>query len=527
MDQIIKNGIYRLAEELRTGRISSAELTKHCLDTIDGSDGEIGAFICTDGEAAMRAAAAADEVLAAARRDGSAGSLSPLCGIPAALKDNICTENFPTTCASRMLEGYRPPYSATAAERLEAAGCVILGKTNMDEFAMGNSTETSAWKITKNPLDTRRSPGGSSGGSAAAVAAGMCCFAIGTDTGGSVRIPAAMCGTVGFRPTYGAIPRRGMIPLASSMDTVGILGMSAADCAAVFAAVSGRSAGDATSRTVLRDAAKFSKRFGGAADTEVLKGLKIAVLRDDMEKASPEVAAAVSAQLEKTAASGAEIEYISVPSLKYAAAAYGVICAAEASSDLARFDGVRFGRRGTGEFASCGELCAASRGEGFGAEVRRRITFGVMCLGEGRSEFYDRAAEMRRRICADLDAVFEKYDMIAGPASPDTAPLLASAAGGEACRGDTVTNADTDGVTSCACGEAGIFRDTRDSMISTAETLSFSSDAFCIPASLAGLASVSIPCPHRGGGMPAGLLMTSAAGRDAMLLETAAACGEG
>ncbi len=335
-----------------------------------------------------------------------------------------------------------------------------------------------------------------------------------------------MCGTVGFRPTYGAIPRRGMIPLASSMDTVGILGMSAADCAAVFAAVSGRSAGDATSRTVLRDAAKFSRRFGGAADTEVLKGLKIAVLRDDMEKASPEVAAAVSAQLEKTAASGAEIEYISVPSLKYAAAAYGVICAAEASSDLARFDGVRFGRRGTGEFASCGELCAASRGEGFGEEVRRRIAFGVMCLGEGRSEFYDRAAEMRRRICADLDAVFEKYDMIAGPASPDTAPLLSKTAGEDACGADIMTNGGMEGIASCACGKAGFTEKTVDSMISTAEALSFSSDAFCIPASLAGLASVSIPCPHRGGGMPAGLLMTSAAGRDAMLLETAAACGE-
>lgn len=526
MDQVIKNGIYCLADELRAGRMSSGELTKYCLDTIDRQNGEIGAFICTDREAAMRAAAAADDVLAAARRDGSAESLSPLCGIPAALKDNICTEKFPTTCASRMLEGYRPPYSATAAERLEAAGCVILGKTNMDEFAMGNSTETSAWKTTKNPLDTRRSPGGSSGGSAAAVAAGMCCFAIGTDTGGSVRIPAAMCGTVGFRPTYGAVPRRGMIPLASSMDTVGILGMSAADCAAVFAAVSGRAAGDATSRTVLSDAARFSRRFGGAVGTEVLKGLKIAVLRDDMEKASPRVAAAVSAKLEKIAAAGAEIEYISVPALRYAAAAYGVICAAEASSDLARFDGVRFGRRSEGEFAGCGELCAASRGEGFGAEVRRRIAFGVMCLGEGRSEFYDRAVKMRRRICAELGTVFEKYDIVAGPASPDTAPLLKETAEEKSCGGDTVTNADTGGATSCACGKPVIDQSIREDMISAAEALSFSSDAFCIPASLASLASVSIPCPHRADEMPAGLLMTAAAGRDAMLLEAAAACGE-
>jgi aspartyl-tRNA(Asn)/glutamyl-tRNA(Gln) amidotransferase subunit A len=367
---------------------------------------------------AWREAAAADELNAYLWRAedgaGQAGGEGPLAGIPVAVKDIFCTEGVPTTAGSRILEGYRPPYTATAVRRLGEAGAGLLGKTNMDEFAMGSSNENSAYGPALNPWDRRRVPGGSSGGSAAAVAAGLAPCAIGTDTGGSIRQPASLCGVVGLKPTYGAVSRYGMIAFASSLDQCGPLTRDVADAALLLAALQGRDPCDSTSVGI---------EGGIAAPTrEDLKGLRFGVpaelSRDQVDGGVREVFEATLARIE---ALGGELAEVALPSAEHGISAYYVIAPAEASSNLARYDGVRYGMRagGGGDLI---EMYETTRAEGFGAEVKRRIMLGTYALSSGYYEaYYGQAQKVRTRIAADFAAAFSAVDFVVTPTSPSVA----------------------------------------------------------------------------------------------------------
>ncbi|MCF7985859.1 MAG: Asp-tRNA(Asn)/Glu-tRNA(Gln) amidotransferase subunit GatA [Thiohalocapsa sp.] len=403
--------IAELAAGLRAKQFSSRELTQHYLQRIDAVDPGLNAFITVAADHALDAAGAADRALAA-------GEAGPLTGIPIAHKDIFCTDGIKTSCGSRMLDTFIAPYDATVVEKLAAAGCVMLGKTNMDEFAMGSSNETSWYGPVRNPWDETRVPGGSSGGSAAAVAARLCAAATGTDTGGSIRQPAAFCGITGIKPTYGRCSRWGMIAFASSLDQAGVMARSAADAAAVMTAMSGFDRRDSTS------ADEPVPDYSAALDDDIA-GLRIGLPKEYFgEGLDAEVAAAVEAAVKEYERLGASVQQISLANSPLSVPVYYVVAPAECSSNLARFDGVRYGHR-CEEPRDLEDLYKRSRAEGFGAEVKRRIMIGTYALSAGYYDaYYLKAQQIRHLISDDFRRAFEQVDVIMGPTTPSTAFTL-------------------------------------------------------------------------------------------------------
>ncbi len=401
---------------LRSGELSSRELTLACLEQIARLDADLHAFLTIAAESAIHQAEAADRSLMAYRKD-PATPLLPLTGLPIAVKDVLCVEGLRCTCGSRILETFVPPYDATSVARLRAAGMVILGKTNTDEFAMGSSTENSAYGVTHNPWDVQRVPGGSSGGSATAVAARMAPAALGTDTGGSVRQPASFCGVTGLKPTYGRVSRYGLVAFASSLDVVGVFGRSAADAALVFQAMAGPDPLDATSA----DLPVPEINLPSDLPLRPLKGLRVGVPQEYFgEGLQPEVEQATRRAIQVLEELGAQSIPIHLPHTDDALPVYYLIAPAEASANLARFDGVRYGPRVSGE--SMWDVFFKTRGEKFGAEVKRRIMLGTYALSAGYYDaYYGQAQKVRTLIRRDFEQAFNQVDLIAAPTSPSTA----------------------------------------------------------------------------------------------------------
>jgi aspartyl-tRNA(Asn)/glutamyl-tRNA(Gln) amidotransferase subunit A len=461
--------IHELTAAYRSGALTPTAATEAYLRRIDALDARLGAYLTVTRERALADAAAAD----ARYRAGT--PRSPLDGVPIAHKDVLCTRGVRTTCASRILEPFVPPYDATVVARLDAAGAVLLGKTNMDEFAMGSSTEHSAFRPTHNPWDLGCVPGGSSGGSAAAVAADLAAAALGTDTGGSVRQPAAFCGVVGLKPTYGRVSRYGLIAFASSLDQVGPLTRDVTDAALVLAAIAGRDPRDSTS--VDAPVPDYA-----AALTGDVEGLRLGVPREyftggldpDVERAVREAVAVLERQ-------GARTEEISLPRTDYGLAVYYIIAPAEASSNLARYDGVKYGLRVPGK--DLVDMSARTRAAGFGAEVKRRIMLGTYALSAGYHEaYYGRAQRVRTLVQQDFRAAFERVDLIVAP----TTPGVAFAHGAKE---DPVAM--------------------------------YLNDVFTVPSSLAGLPAVSVRCGFSRAGLPIGLQLIGRAFDEARLLRAA------
>lgn len=400
--------IHEYAELLKQKKLSSVELTKQYLARIEKADAQIGSYITVCPDDALAAADKADERIAR-------GEATLLTGIPVGIKDNICTEGITTTCASKMLYNFVPPYDATVTKRLKNEGAVILGKLNMDEFAMGSSTESSYFKKTKNPYDLTRVPGGSSGGSAASVSADLAPYALGSDTGGSIRQPAAFCGNVGLKPTYGLVSRFGLIAFASSLDQIGSFTKDVTDCAIVLNAIAGYDKMDSTS--VDADKTDYTKALGLP-----LKGMKIGVPKQYLESGiQTEIKEAVENAIKVYEMLGAECEECSLPLSKYALPAYYLISSAEASSNLARFDGIKYGYRAE-EYHGLTDLYEITRSEGFGEEVKRRIMLGTYALSSGYYDaYYKKAQQVRGLIKRDFAACFEKYDVLLTPTTPTTA----------------------------------------------------------------------------------------------------------
>ena len=447
--------IGKLLALMEQGDLSSRDVTAAYLDAIRKRDPAVGAFLHVDDEAAIRQAEAVD----AKRTAGK--PLGKLAGLPIALKDVLCTRGTPTTCASRMLEPFVPPYDAHVVERLRAADAVLIGKVNMDEFAMGSSTENSAFGPTRNPWNLDHAPGGSSGGSAAAVAAGMAPLSIGSDTGGSIRQPAAFCGVVGMKPTYGRVSRYGLIAFASSLDQIGPLAGDVHGAALLLEAIAGHDPRDATSLD--RPVPDYTRNLD-----EPLAGLKIGIAKEHfLDGLHPEVDTAIHAALDVYRSLGAEVREITLPHSKYAVAAYYLIAPSEASSNLARYDGVHYGFRAE-SFDNMIDMYAATRGEGFGSEVKRRIMLGTYALSAGYYEaYYLKALKVRRLIRQDFDEAFAEVDVIASPVTP--APAF----------------------------RIGELTDDPLAM--------YLSDIYTISANLAGLPGISIPAGISSGGLPIGL----------------------
>ncbi|MEL6893132.1 MAG: Asp-tRNA(Asn)/Glu-tRNA(Gln) amidotransferase subunit GatA [Actinomycetota bacterium] len=406
-DAPIPTSATEIAWNVGNGVTSAADVVERHLAVIDEREPEVHAFNLVLADEARARAAQLDE-------DQSLGkTLGPLAGVPVALKDNMCTQGVPTTCSSKILEGWKPPYDATVVTRLEEAGAVVVGKTNLDEFAMGSSTENSAFGATRNPLDTSRVPGGSSGGSAAAVAAGFAAVSLGSDTGGSIRQPAALCGVVGVKPTYGAVSRLGLIAFGSSLDQIGPFATSVADAALVTEVISGHDPGDSTSIQQGPLDLVRTLDFGVA-------GLRVGRITDLPEGADPDVVARVDEAFDALRDAGAEIVDVQVPAFTYGLTAYYLVAPAEASSNLARFDGVRFGHRV--EAPDTNAMYMATRTDGFGAEVKRRIMLGTYALSAGYYDaYYGRALKVRRRIADDFAAAYERCDVMLLPSSPSVA----------------------------------------------------------------------------------------------------------
>ena len=444
-----------LSDALGRGELSAGAVLEDCLARIAAHDGQVHAFLRLTEREARAAAQASDE------RRARGKPLGPLDGVPLALKDNFCTEGVETTCASRILQGYVPPYDATAVARLKAAGAVLVGKANLDEFAMGSSTENSAFGPTQNPWDLARTPGGSSGGPAAAVAARFVPGALGTDTGGSIRQPAALTGCVGLKPTWGRVSRYGVVAFASSLDQVGPFAGDVRGTALLLQAIAGRDERDQTSS--LREVPDYS-----AALERPARGFTVGVPREFFgEGLNAEVAASVRAAIARLEQAGCAVREISLPASPHAIATYYLVATAEASSNLARYDGVRYGRRA--EASSLLELYERSRGEGFGHEVKLRIMLGTYALSAGYYDaYYLRAQQVRALIRNDFLQVFESgIDAVAGPTSPTTAFRL----------GEKVDD----------------------------PLAMFLNDVYTVPANLAGLPAISVPCGFDGGGLPIGL----------------------
>ncbi|HUB86718.1 MAG TPA: Asp-tRNA(Asn)/Glu-tRNA(Gln) amidotransferase subunit GatA [Verrucomicrobiae bacterium] len=402
--------ISELAAKLAKREVSAREITQACLDQIARADGKIHAFISHDAADALAQADAADKKFS---KNGG-NSASRLLGIPIAVKDVLAVKNQPLNCASKILGKFISPYDATVVEKLKAAGAIVFGRCNMDEFAMGSSTENSAFGVTRNPWDTTRIPGGSSGGSAAAVAADECIAALGSDTGGSIRQPAALCGVVGLKPTYGRVSRYGLVAFASSLDQIGPFAKNVSDAATLLGVLSGHDLRDATS--VPQPVPDYANALDGN-----IRGLRLGLPKEYMIGGlDAEVKAAVDAAVKKLSELGAEIVEISLPHTDYAVATYYIIATAEASANLARFDGIRYGARVDG--ADPIELYSKTRGAGFGAEVKRRIILGTYVLSSGYYDaYYLRAQKVRTLIREDFLKAFEKVDAIVTPTSPTAA----------------------------------------------------------------------------------------------------------
>lgn len=470
---MIKRSVTALSQALAAKEISSVELTQLYLDRIEKLNPTINAYITVDAEKSLAQAEAADAVLAA-------GNAGPLTGIPIAQKDIFCTQGWLTTCGSKMLGNFVSPYDATVIDRFNAAGAVILGKTNMDEFAMGSSNETSYFGAVKNPWDTTRVPGGSSGGSAAAVAALLAPAATGTDTGGSIRQPASMCNLSGLKPTYGVVSRYGMIAFASSLDQGGPMARSAEDCALLLNTMAGFDERDSTSLDRPRE--DYARDLD-----KPLAGLKIGLPKEffgasERSGCSPEVMQLIEAAIAEYRKLGAETVEVSLPNMNRSVASYYVIAPAEASSNLSRFDGVRYGFRAA-EYGDLDDMYAKSRAQGFGPEVKRRILIGTYVLSHGYYDaYYLQAQRIRRLIASDFVEAFKQCDVIMGPTSPSTAFRIGEKAA------DPVQM--------------------------------YLSDIYTIAVNLAGLPGMSIPCGFSDG-LPTGLQLIGDYFSEARLLNVA------
>ena len=457
---------HELAAKLAAREVSAREVTDAILDRIGEVEGHVKAFVTVTESVAQAQADAVDR----ARAEGE--TVSPMAGIPIALKDNLCTNGIETTCSSKILQGFVPPYSATVVEKLQSAGGVFVGKANLDEFAMGSSTENSGFFPSHNPWDLHTVPGGSSGGSTAAVAAGEAVWALGSDTGGSIRQPAAFCGVVGLKPTYGRVSRYGLIAFASSLDQIGPITKDVRDAALLLNLISGHDARDSTS--VVRDVPDYAQ----ALTTDV-KGLKLGVPKEYFAQGvSSDVAEAVRAAIAVLVSHGAIAEEISLPHSEYALPTYYILAPAEASSNLARYDGVRYGHR-TARATNAVDLFEKSREEGFGPEVKQRIMIGTYALSAGYYDaFYLKAQKVRTLIKRDFDRAFEKYDLIIAP----TAPTVAF----------------------------------RQGEVSDPLAMKLN-DVLTIPANMAGIPAISLPCGFAHG-LPIGLqLMAPAFGEETLL----------
>ncbi|MEE0411042.1 MAG: Asp-tRNA(Asn)/Glu-tRNA(Gln) amidotransferase subunit GatA [Clostridia bacterium] len=467
MSELTERTIFEHAEALRKKEYSSVQLTQAYLEQIDKKDKTIGAYITVTADRAIESAKAFDEGRC------SDSEISPLAGIPCGIKDNMCTKGIKTTCASKMLGGYIPPYSAHVVEKLEKSGAVILGKLNMDEFAMGSTTENSAFKVCRNPLDTDRVPGGSSGGSAAAVAAREAVYTLGSDTGGSIRQPASFCGVVGMKPTYGSVSRYGLVAFASSLDQIGPITSTVLDNALVLNAIVGHDKRDATSvKRVYNDFTADIKNG--------VKGMKIGVPEEFFgEGISDDVRKAVLAATDTYRALGAELVSVSMPSIDYALSAYYVISSAEASSNLARFDGVRYGYR-CDDYSNIDELYRKSRSEGFGSEVKKRIMLGTFALSSGYYDaYYKKALQVRSLVRKDFDEAFGKCDFIISPVTPTVAYKIGEKTG--------------------------------DSL------QMYMGDAYSVPVNIAGIPALTLPCGIGEGGMPVGMQLIGPAFSEGLL----------
>ena len=399
---------HELHDKLIRREVSATEITRSVLDRTEKAEPKIRSFITRTAETALQQAAAVDAKIARGE------TIAPLAGIPGALKDNMCTNGVKTTCASKILANFVPPYDATITEKLAADDAVIVGKANLDEFAMGSSTENSGFFVTRNPWDTDRVPGGSSGGSGAAVAAGEAIWSLGSDTGGSIRMPAAYCGIVGLKPTYGRVSRYGLVAYASSLDQIGPFAKDVRDCALVLGAISGHDRRDSTS--IDSPVPDYTKNLGMG-----VKGLKIGLPREYfMPGMEPAVETAIRRSIDELVAMGAELVEVSMPHTQYALAAYYLIATAEASSNLGRYDGVGFGHRGEG--ADIVSMYKRSRAEGFGPEVQRRIMLGTYALSSGYYDaYYLKALKVRTLIKQDFDRAFQQVDVLIAPTAPTTA----------------------------------------------------------------------------------------------------------
>jgi aspartyl-tRNA(Asn)/glutamyl-tRNA(Gln) amidotransferase subunit A len=449
-----------LAAQLRTGELTSVELTEASLRRIDAVDDRVKAFLTLTPEVARERAAAVDV------HSTTGAPQSPVAGVPIALKDVLTTNGIRTTCGSKILEEYVPPYDCTAWTRLSGAGAVLMGKTNCDEFAMGSSNENSAYGPVHNPWDLDAVPGGSSGGSAAAVAAGEVVWALGTDTGGSVRQPASLCGVVGLKPTYGLVSRYGLIAFASSLDTVGTFTRSVRDAAVLLGVMAGKDPRDATSLDA--EIPDYLKGLG-----RDVTGLRVGVIDGTFgDGVEPGVRDAVRTAVDRLSSLGAEVGEVSLPHADYALSAYYLIAPSEASSNLARYDGVRYGSRAEGDHTDSIAMMSATRGQGFGPEVKRRIMLGTYALSAGYYDaYYGQAQKVRTLIIRDYEAAFAAFDVLVSPTSPTTAFRI---------------------------GERS-----EDPMAM------YLSDVFTIPANLAGVPAISVPCGLDSAGLPVGVQLTA------------------
>lgn len=462
----------RCAAAIARGELTSVQATQAALHRIDQHDPHLHAFLHVDREGALRQAEAVDHAFRAGEK------LGPLAGVPLSIKDLISVKDMPLTAGSKILRGYVPPYDATVVVRLKAAGAVLLGKTNLDEFAMGSSNENSAFGPTRNPWNVQRVPGGSSGGSAAAVAAGLGYGSLGTDTGGSIRQPAALCGVVGLKPTYGRVSRYGSVAFASSLDQIGPLTRTVRDAARLLQVIGGHDPHDATS--LLHDQPDYE-----AALTGDVRGLKLGVPREylqDAEGLDPGVRTRIEQALQVYRELGAEIVPVSLPHTRLCVATYYVVATAEASANLQRYDGVRYGHRAAlAPTAGLDELYARTRGEGFGAEVKRRIVLGTFALSSGYYDaYYKKACQVRRLVHQDFELALAQCDALVGPTSPVTAWPLG--------------------------------QKTEDPLAM------YLMDIFTISANLAGLPGLSVPTPLHEDGLPVGLQLTGRALDETTLL---------
>lgn len=472
---ILAYSAVELAQAIKAGETTAVEAMKAVLDRIDAFEESIHAYVTIDREAALAKAEAVQKQIEAGELTG------PLAGVPVAIKDNMCTEGVLTTCSSRILGNFIPTFTAEAVKNLEKAGAVMIGKTNMDEFAMGSTTETSAYGVTRNPWNTEHVPGGSSGGSAAAVAAEECFFALGSDTGGSIRQPASFCGVVGMKPTYGTVSRYGLIAYGSSLDQIGPLTKDVTDCATVMEAIASHDTKDSTS--IDRAAIGKDTDFTSALIEDV-KGMKIGIPRDYFgDGLDSEVKEAVLAAAKALEAKGAIVEEFDLSLVEYAIPTYYTIAAAEASSNLERFDGIKYGYR-TPEYEGLHNMYKKTRSEGFGPEVKRRIMLGSFVLSSGYYDaYYLKALRVKAMIRKAFDDAFSKYDLILGPVAPTTAPKL----------GESLSD----------------------------PLKMYLGDIYTISVNLAGLPGISVPCGVDSQGLPIGMQLLADSFEEKKLIQAA------